>query len=61
VLLNGIKGTLHLAQANPAADMSTLDAALKDLADSPLEKVLIERSKVKSAATEARRLIEAKR
>jgi hypothetical protein len=60
VLLNGIKGALHLAEANPAADLSAIDAALKELADSPLEKVLIERSKVKSAATEARRLIESK-
>jgi HEAT repeat protein len=61
VLLNGIKGALHLADANPEADLSAVDTALKELADSPLEKVLIERSKVKSAAAEARRLIESKK
>ncbi len=60
VLLNGIKGALHLAESNPKADFSALDASLKALANSPLDKVLIERSKVKSAATEARQLIESK-
>jgi hypothetical protein len=60
VLLNGIKGALHLAEANPAANFAVLDASLKELAESPLEKVLIERSKVKSAAAEARRMIGAK-
>jgi hypothetical protein len=58
VLLNGIKATLHLAQANPSADLTSLKQSLQSLANSPLEKVLIDRSSVKAAATEALRIIE---
>jgi hypothetical protein len=57
VLMNGIKSTIQLGQANPELDLSNLDAALEDLAKSPLEKVLIERGKVKNAAAEARRIL----
>jgi hypothetical protein len=58
VLLNGIKATLTLASANPDADLSELKASLQSLADSRLETVLIDRSKVKNAAIEALRLLE---
>jgi hypothetical protein len=58
VLLNGIKGTLSLAKANPEADLSRLNASLDHLITDPLVKVLIERGKVKSAATEARTIIQ---
>lgn len=60
VLLNGIKGTLSLAKANPAADISRLNEALDHLITDPLEKVLIERGKVKSAATEAKAIMQSK-
>jgi HEAT repeat protein len=58
VLLNGIKATLHLAAANTGADLPTLQAAIQNLARSPLESVTVERSKVKAAANEALRLLE---
>lgn len=59
VLLNGIKATIQLAKANPVADLSSLNDSLQKLATSPLENVTIDRSKVKSAAAEALRLIDA--
>jgi hypothetical protein len=59
VLLNGVKATLHLAKASPKSDLSPLKASLQHLATGALEKVTIDRSKVKAAATEALRLIEA--
>jgi hypothetical protein len=61
VLLNGIKATLTLAKANPQADLSRLKQSLEQLANSPLENVLIDRYKVKSAALEAIRLIDSKK
>jgi hypothetical protein len=60
VLLNGIKATIFLAKANPDLDLAKLNAALDNLITSPLENVLIERSKVKSAAEEARRIMQSK-
>jgi HEAT repeats len=61
VLLNGIKATVQLAETNPSADVSALTGAIDKLIASPLESVTIDRNKVKNAATEARRLIEAKK
>ncbi len=60
VLLNGIKGMLSLAKANPEADLSRLNASLDNLITNPLEKVLVERGKVKSAATEAKTIIQSR-
>jgi hypothetical protein len=60
VLLNGIKATVIFAENNPTADVSRLKAELQKLAKSPLESVAIDRSKVKNAALEAVRLIEAR-
>jgi len=60
VLLNGIKATLLFADNNPTADLSPLKESLEKLASSPLDSVTIERHKVKSAATEALRLLDAK-
>jgi len=59
VLINGIKATLQLAESNPGADTAPLKAALQNLATAPLENVTIDRSKVKAAAAETLRLIEA--
>jgi HEAT repeat protein len=58
VLINGIRATMLYAEANPAADLTGLKAALQEIADSPLDKVEIDRSKVKSAALEVLRLLE---
>jgi hypothetical protein len=58
VLLNGIKAIVLLANSNPDLDFTRLEAALDDLISSPLESVLVERSKVKSAAKEARGIIQ---
>jgi HEAT repeat protein len=58
VLLNGVKGSLHLAQANPDADLAPLRQAIENLAKSPLDGVLVERSKVKAAATETLQLFD---
>jgi HEAT repeat protein len=60
VLLNGIKATLQLAEVNPAADTAPLKAALQNLTTASLENVTIDRSKVKAAAAETVRLIEAR-
>jgi hypothetical protein len=60
VLLNGVKATLTLADANPDADLSRLKESLQSLAKSPLELVLIDKSKVRNAAIEALRLLENK-
>jgi HEAT repeat protein len=60
VLLNGIKATIQLGQANPDLDLGKLDVALENLAHSPLENVLIERGKVKNAAAEARNIMQTK-
>jgi HEAT repeat protein len=59
VLLNGVKATLQLATADPAADVAPLKQSLQALVSSPLEGVLIDRQKVKAAAAEALRLIDA--
>ena len=61
VILNGIKATVHLAEANPNADLTPLIGALDNLVSSPLESITIDRNKVKNAASEARRLIEPKK
>jgi HEAT repeat protein len=61
VLLNGIKAALQLAEVNPGADLSRVKEALKSLAEAPLENVMIDRNKVKSAAGEVLRLIDAKK
>lgn len=53
VLLNGIKGTLRLHEANPQADLTRLKESLQQLSQAPLENVLIDRNKVKRAAAEA--------
>ena len=58
VLVNGIKATLQLADAQSGGDLTALKSSLQKLASSPLDNVLIERSKVKSAATEVLRLME---
>ncbi len=58
VLMNGVRATLIYAEANPAADLSQLKVALKSLADSPLSQNQTDRSKIKSSALEALRLIE---
>jgi len=55
VLLNGIRATVQFAKANPAADVTPLKTALHELETSSLEDVKIDRSKIKSAATEALR------
>jgi HEAT repeat protein len=58
VLLNGIKATLRFAEANPNADLTTLNNSLQKLTTDPLQQVTIDRGKVKTAATEALRLID---
>jgi hypothetical protein len=58
VLINGVRAALDFARANPTADTSDLTAALKRLADSPLEQVQTDRTKIQGAAIEALRLIE---
>ncbi len=58
VLLNGIKATLHLATANPQADLAPLHDPISQLASAPLTKVTVERHKVKSAAREALSLLD---
>src|SRR5262245_20971937 len=60
VLLNGISGTLHLAETNPAADLTTLKQSIEKLATGPLDEVTVDRNKVKNAATEALRLLSSK-
>jgi hypothetical protein len=58
VLLNGIKGTLLLAETNPRADLSRLKASLTAIVNSPLENVPIEPNKIKRAAAEALQRLE---
>ena len=58
VLMNGIKATLLFAENSSTADLAPLKDALQQLASSPLENVLIDRSKIKTAATEALRLLD---
>jgi hypothetical protein len=58
VLINGIRATMRYAEANPAADLAELKQSLQTLADSPLENVTIDRSKVQAAALEALRLLD---
>ena len=60
VLVAGISGAVTLAEQNPNADMAPLIAALKELANSPLDKVISERAKVKNLAAEAYRRLEAR-
>ena len=57
VLLNGISGTLHLADTNPAADLTALKKSIEKLASGPLDEIAVDRNKVKNAATEALRLL----
>jgi HEAT repeat protein len=52
VLLNGMSATLHLAAANPSADLTSLKTAIENLASAPLEQLTIDRGKVKNGATE---------
>jgi hypothetical protein len=61
VLLNGIKAALQLAEVNPNADLSQVKDALKSLAEAPLENVIIDRNKVKSAAAEVLRMMDEKK
>jgi HEAT repeat protein len=58
VLMNGIKATLTLAEANPQADLTKLKAALNSLSKSPLPKVQSDRLRIQTTALEALRLIE---
>jgi hypothetical protein len=60
VLLNGISATVHLAESNPAADLSALKKSIEKLASGPLDEVTVDRNKVKNAATEALRLMSGK-
>jgi hypothetical protein len=60
VLLNGISGTVHLAESNPGADLTALKKAIEKLASGPLDEVTVDRNKVKNAATEALRLLSSK-
>jgi HEAT repeat protein len=59
VLLNGIKATLLLAETNPAADINRLKESLASLTTGNLASVTIDRSRVKEAAREALRRLEA--
>jgi hypothetical protein len=71
VLVAGIQGAVMLTEKNPNADTEPIIAALKSLANSPLEKTLpdgtkvptikSDRAKVKNMATEAYRRMEAKK
>ena len=61
VLLNEIKAALQLAEVSPSADLAGVKESLQELADSPLENVLLDRNKVKSAAAEVLRRIDAKK
>jgi hypothetical protein len=58
VLINGVRASLELAQANPQADLTEIKAALKALAESPLSQLKSDKSKIQNAAIEALRLIE---
>jgi hypothetical protein len=60
VLMNGISGVIHLAEANKQADISPLMAEIEKLATDKLEQLTVDRAKVKNAATEALRLLNAK-
>ena len=60
VLMNGIKATLTLAEANPQADLTQLKQSLEKLSKSPLEKVQTDRTRIQTNALEALRLIETK-
>jgi hypothetical protein len=60
VLLNGIKATLTLAEANPQADLTTLKQSLASLSKSPLTKVQTDRTRIQTTALEALRIIERK-
>src|SRR4029079_17868007 len=61
VLLNGIKATLLFADNNPSANLTQLKDSLQALAGAKLESVTVERSKVKSAASEALHRLDAKK
>ena len=60
VLMNGIKATLTLADANPTADMTQLKQSLDALSKSKLDKVQTDRTRIQTTALEALRIIEAK-
>ncbi len=60
VLVAGVQGCMALADANPQADLQPIITALKVLANSPLDQVISERSKIKNLATEAYRRLEAR-
>jgi hypothetical protein len=58
VLINGVRASLDFVEANPSADVSELTSALQRLADSPLDQIQTDRTKIKGAAIEALRLID---
>lgn len=60
VLLNGISATVHLAETNPAVDLTALKKSIEKLATGPLDDVTVDRNKVRNAATEALRLLGSK-
>jgi hypothetical protein len=60
VLMNGIKATLTLADANPAADMTQLKTSLDNLSKAKMPKVQTDRTRIQTTALEALRLIESK-
>jgi hypothetical protein len=61
VLMNGIKATLTLADANPAADMTQLKTSLDSLSKAKMPKVQTDRTRIQTTALEALRLIEGNR
>ncbi|WP_254507900.1 HEAT repeat domain-containing protein [Anatilimnocola floriformis] len=65
VLVAGIQGAVTLTEQNPQADKAPIIAALKKLAEAPLDDpttgIKSDRSKVKNLAAEAYRRMEAKK
>ena len=57
VLMAGIQASLKLQEANPAADLSPLVAALDRLAAADLTHIKSDRVKLQSAAREARQIL----
>lgn len=58
VLRNGIQTTIVLAQKNPTADLSPLKKDLQTIVDSDLAVIKTDRSKLKTAAKEALRVLD---
>jgi len=58
VLRNGIQTTVVLAQKNPTADLSSLKKDLQTIVDSDLAAIKTDRSKLKTAAKEALRVLD---